>query len=79
MTNRIWDKDREHFRTTLKMLRNRAGLTQKSLSDKLGKPQSYVSKYENGERKLDYVEIYNICREIGVSMSELNMHYEIRN
>ena len=38
-------------------VRNIAGLTQKVLANKLGKPQSFVSKYETGERKLDFIEV----------------------
>ena len=36
--------------------RKTAGLTQTELADQLGRPQSYVSKYERGERRLDMVE-----------------------
>jgi transcriptional regulator with XRE-family HTH domain len=36
-------------------------LTQAELSSHLGKPQSYVSKYESGERKLDLLELEQIC------------------
>ena len=38
-----------------------AGFTQLELSDRIGRPQSFVSKYENGERKLDFVETVEIC------------------
>lgn len=40
------------------------------------KPQSYVSKYETGERKLDYVEIRDICKVLGISMQRFNQLYE---
>jgi transcriptional regulator with XRE-family HTH domain len=36
--------------------RKSADLTQTGLAEKLGKPQSYVSKYEHGERRLDMIE-----------------------
>jgi len=77
MANKSWDKDREALRELLRDLRkNEADLTQNRLSELLGKPQSYVSKYETGERKLDYVEITNICKAIGVSMKKFNELYE---
>lgn len=41
-----------------------SGITQLQLSEQLGKPQSYVSKYENGERRLDVVEMLYICEKI---------------
>lgn len=40
--------------------RQEAGLTQQELADALGKPQSYVSKYERGERRLDVIEFLEI-------------------
>lgn len=44
--------------------RRAAGLTQMALSRKLGKPQSFVSKYEGGERRLDVVEFLEITRAL---------------
>lgn len=41
----------------LKVVRSEAGLSQQDVADKLGKPQSYVSKIESGERRLDVAEI----------------------
>jgi transcriptional regulator with XRE-family HTH domain len=55
---------------------NEAGLTQVELSQALGRPQSYVSKYETGERKLDYVEIAEICEALGISMEKFNKLYK---
>ncbi len=46
--------------------RKAAGLTQQQLAMKLGKPQSFVAKYEAGERRIDVVEFIAICREISV-------------
>ena len=56
----------EHSRL-IKLLvaaRNRAGLTQQQLADRLGRPQSYVAKYEGGERRIDVVEFLGIAREL---------------
>lgn len=48
-----------------------AGLTQQQLSELLGKPQSFVSKYENGERRLDFVETIEICKSLKSDPHEL--------
>jgi transcriptional regulator with XRE-family HTH domain len=50
-------------------------MTQVEVSLKLGKPQSYVSKYETGERKLDYVEVTEICVLFGVSIYQFDQAY----
>ncbi len=41
--------------------RKDAGLTQQQVADKLDRPQSFVAKYENGERRLDVVEFLEIA------------------
>lgn len=46
--------------------RRAAGLRQIDLADLLGKPQSFVSKYETGERRLDVVELLVVSRSIGL-------------
>jgi transcriptional regulator with XRE-family HTH domain len=43
-----------------------AGLTQRDLADRLRKTQSFVAKYEGGERRIDVVEFIAICRMIEV-------------
>lgn len=45
--------------------RKKAGLTQQQLAVKLKRPQSFVAKYEGGERRIDVVEFIEICRAIG--------------
>ena len=55
------------YRTMLGLLieaRKAAGLTQQQLAAKLRRPQSFVSKVESGERRLDVVEFLTICRHI---------------
>jgi len=46
--------------------RREAALTQTELAKRLGKPQSYVAKYEGGERRLDVVEFLAVCRALDV-------------
>ena len=53
------------FRAMLTELRREKGVTQAALAGMLGVPQSYVSKYELGERRVDLVEALEICRALG--------------
>lgn len=46
-------------------------MTQEELARRLKRPQSFVSKYENGERRLDIVEFLHVTRAIGVDPVEL--------
>jgi len=55
----------------LQSAREHAGLTQAALATAIGKPQSFVSKAENGERRLDVLEFVAICRALGVNPSKL--------
>lgn len=58
------------FRDLLKNLRRDRNLTQSDLADRLGLPQSYVSKYETGERRLDFVETFFVCEALGITVEE---------
>lgn len=46
--------------------RRRAGLTQSALAARLARPQSFVSKYERGERRLDVIEFLEVSEALGV-------------
>jgi len=61
----------ERFRELLRQARVDAGLTQVELAEKLGKPQSYVSKAELGERKLDFLETLDFCAACGKDVAQL--------
>jgi len=51
--------------------RRNAGLTQHKLAKRLGKPQSFVAKYEGGERRLDVLEFIAVARAIGADPTRL--------
>lgn len=54
------------LREGLTSARISAGLTQEELAAKLGRPQSYVAKYETGDRRLDVVEFLEACASLGI-------------
>ncbi len=60
----------------LKRTRVEAGLRQVDLAKKLSVPQSMISKYEVGERRIDLLELRDICTALGVSLSEFVQHLE---
>lgn len=63
----------DRYRLFLQLLiheRRDKGITQVQLAGKLQKPQSYVSKYENGERRLDVIEFLEIADCIGIDAAE---------
>jgi transcriptional regulator with XRE-family HTH domain len=47
------------------------GLTQQELAGRLSRPQSFVAKYQGGERRIDVVEFITICRAISVDSVEI--------
>lgn len=51
--------------------RKRRGVTQVELGERLGKPQTFVSKFERGVRRLDVVEFYGVAKAIGVDPVDL--------
>lgn len=59
----------EYFRLELRKARLDASLKQSDLAKTLGKPQSYISKIESGERTLDVIEYINLCKAIGLNPS----------
>jgi transcriptional regulator with XRE-family HTH domain len=58
--------EHQHFLKLMIGARKKAGLSQAALAARLGKPQSFVAKYEGGERRLDVIEFLLVARAIGV-------------
>lgn len=59
------------LRELLIAARDKTGLTQQKLAERLGKPQSFVAKYEGGERRLDVIEFIVVARAIGVNPARI--------
>jgi transcriptional regulator with XRE-family HTH domain len=54
------------LRTLMIAAREHAALTQTEVARRLGRPQSFVSKYETGERRLDVIDYLQICSALEV-------------
>lgn len=60
-----YDKRYQEFLIRLRAARSEAGLTQEQAAQLLRKPQSYISKSESGERRIDIVELTELARIYG--------------
>jgi transcriptional regulator with XRE-family HTH domain len=58
------------FLKVLKKTRENAGLTQTQLAEKIGETQTFISKCERGERRIDVVELRTFCSAFGVSLKQ---------
>jgi transcriptional regulator with XRE-family HTH domain len=71
----------DDYRTLLALVRDvreSAGFTQAALAAHLERPQSWVSKVETGERRLDVAELRLVCDALGVDLIEVIREWEAR-
>lgn len=73
---KISQSDQEKLRLLLREFRIKAGLRQADLAARIGQPQSFVSKYESGERRLDLLEVRLVCKALGTSLTEFARQLE---
>lgn len=59
----------------LRQVRVDANLTQLQLAERIGQTQSYVSKYENGEQRLDLIELEAVCNAAGIPLADFVRRY----
>jgi transcriptional regulator with XRE-family HTH domain len=59
----------------LRQTRIEAKLTQEQVAESIGQTQSYVSKYENGEQRLDLIELEAVCKAVGIPLTEFVRRY----
>ena len=76
MQKSVHTRQYEAFLELLVQARKSAGVTQRQLARKLRGTQSMVSKVENGERRLDVVELLAWCAALGVPFSEFAKEFE---
>lgn len=75
MPNALHTTNYQIFRSLLVEARGASGLTQVQVATLLNKPQSYVSKYERGERRLDFAEFAELADVLGVDITEFVNRY----
>ena len=78
MKKSIYSPEQSELLKLLREKRKAAGLSQTELALRLGRSQSFVSKYESGELRLDLVELSLICRALGLSLSSFVRQFEKR-
>jgi len=66
MQKSIYTQKHRRLCELLTEARDAAGLTQVQVAARLGRPQSFVSKYEGGERRLDVVEFLAVTDALGI-------------
>lgn len=64
------------FLSHLRAARKAKGLTQAQLAERLGETQSFVSKCERGERRIDAIELRAFCQAIGISLADFIQQLE---
>ena len=69
-------KQQEALLSLLRQLRTEAGLRQVDMANALGKPQAFVSYYETGARRLDLLELRQICGILGIPLTEFVKKFE---
>jgi transcriptional regulator with XRE-family HTH domain len=76
MDKSIFSTEQRALQNALRQIRIGLGLRQEDLAALLDEPQSFVSKYESGERRLDLVELRQICTAMNVSLLDLIKRFE---
>ena len=63
------------LRSLLREVRQEAGLLQRELSKTLGKAETYVSKLEIGERRIDYIETCEFCEACKTTIEDFSQRF----
>lgn len=72
----IGSAEQNILQNLLKRFRTEANLKQSELAEILNQSQSFVSKYESGERRLDLLELWQICQALKITLTEFVTEFE---
>ena len=66
---------KDDLATLVRQIRVEASLTQSQVAASIGESQSYVSKYENGEQRLDLMELEAVCNAVDIALTAFVERY----
>jgi transcriptional regulator with XRE-family HTH domain len=69
-------RERKILLELLRALRKQRNLTQEQLAKSMGVKQAFISKYETGERRLDFIDLIRICDVLGMSIVKFAERFE---
>ena len=78
MRNHYPQEEYSSLLSLLRQIRLDANMRQVDLAERLGQPQSFVSKYESGERRLDILELRSLCKAAGITLGQFVSRLEER-
>ena len=68
MEKSLYSENQEKLQSLLREVRENAELRQEDVAEALEVPQSFVSKIESGERRLDILELRAVCEALGITL-----------
>ena len=78
MNKELYNKRWKLFREVLRTERKHHKVSQINLAKKLGIEQSYISKTEIGDRRLDIIELLEYCDAMGLTLTDFVFRMEGR-
>ena len=78
MDKTIFSTEYVRFLGLLRQIREQAGLTQVELAQRLHTTQSFISKCERGDRRIDIVELRAFCTAMGISLMQFVEIFEVQ-
>ena len=76
MQKSITSRNYARFLEQLRKTREQSGITQEDMAARLGETQSFVSKCERGERRMDIVELREFCKAMGITLERFVKQFE---
>ena len=74
MSKTIYNSKYHEFLENLRNRRIDAGISQTELAEQLGVTQSYISKWERSERRLDLLEVLQYCKAVGINHADFSKY-----
>ena len=78
MEKTIYTTEYAELLRLLRETREKAGITQTDMATRLGRSQSFVTKYERGDRRLDVIQLRTICQVLGTDLPSFVAELERR-